>query len=464
MGLFYAVNIQEDTAAVLSVRKKRNTYEILENDLINTSELSTFLRKKRSLYVSIGKDDVLNEKISIPSAIKKDNVIQSMILRKFSDIIQNRKILLNYHILSENSSNDTTTYQVDGVYEDNYVETMNALGNLSEIKSATSSRFALFGLSEQCIKEESYLSVYTQGNRVDILAVHKGIPIFNRVGTLIADDLVNRQISMVDEISTTITYIQRQFYDIEFSTIALSGSISIDDTVAERLYTLTQTPVTVLYPNTFILGLPNEKAQHFIIALGSYFVPKSCQFLPLSLMGNHQYRFLQNILLVASIVMLLSISFLTYEKYERYNEALERYASIKDRLVHMVRKTDTYSQEYLQYSMRYLEIGEKYLRYHPSDLLLALKPLIMLQKPEHFNWEYYENEPKFGVTFTKPFESLDALYQFEKRFQKKFNKIKTIQPLTFLNQTDYVNMQFKGIVTIEKTKKALPRSTTRRRR
>ncbi|MCW8822288.1 MAG: hypothetical protein OQK45_08665, partial [Sulfurovum sp.] len=372
--------------------------------------------------------------------------------------------ILNYNILSEDSANNTTIYQVDGVYEDDYVNTLNPLEKLGDIKSTTSGRFALLGLSEQCIKDESYLTVYTQGNKVDILAVHKGIPIFNRVVTVVTNDLEDQQTSIVNEISTTITYINRLFHDIEFSTIALSGSIAMDEIVSERLYTLTQIPIAVLYPNTFMLGLPNEKAQDFILALGSYFVPKSCQFLPLTLVSVHQYRFLQNMLLVGSIVILLFISFLTYEKYESYNETLEQYESIKDRLIQMVRKTDTYAQDDLQYSLRYLEIGEKYFRYHPSDLLLALKPLIMLQKPEHFNWEYYENEPKFSVTFTKPFESLDALYQFEKRFQNQFNQIKTTQPLTFLNQTDYVKMQFKGIISMEKAQKALPIRTTRRRR
>ncbi len=464
MGLFYAVNIQNDTAAVLLVRKERSTYEILENKVLKPSEITHFSTKKRSIYASIDQDDVLNENINIPTAIKKDNVIQSMILRKFSNIIQNRKIILNYHILSENSANNTTMYQVDGVYEDDYVDTLHTLEKLGEIKSTTSGRFALLGLSEQCIKDESYLTVYTQSNKVEILAVHKGLPIFNRVVTIVTNSLENQQTSIVNEISTTITYVNRLFHDIEFSTIALSGSIAMDEIVSEHLYTLIQIPITVLYPNTFMLGLPNEKAQHFILALGSYFVPKSCQFLPLSLVGAHQYRFLQNMLLVASIIILLFISFLTYEKYESYNETLEQYESIKDRLIQMVRKTDTYAQEDLQYSLRYLQIGEKYFRYHPSDLLLALKPLIMLQKPEHFNWEYYENEPKFSVTFAKPFESLDALYQFEKRFQKQFNNIKTTQPLTFLNQTDYVNMQFKGIVSMEKTKEAMPVRTTRRRR
>ena len=280
------------------------------------------------------------------------------------------------------------------------------------------------------------------------------------------NDLEDRQVSMsiVNEINTTITYIQRQFYDIEFSTIALSGPIAMDYIVSENVYMLTQIPITVLYPNTFMLGLPKEKAQYFIIALGSCFVPKSCQFLPPSLVTKQQYYFLQNMQLVASVLIFLSVSFFTYDKYESYNESLDEYESIKDRLIQMVRKTDTYALDDLQYAVKYLEIGEKYLRYHPADLLLALKPLIVLQKPEQINWEYDENKPEFSVIFTKPFKSLDALYQFEKRFQEQFNEINTTEPLTFLNQTNYVNMQFKSIVTMEKTKKSPPRRTQRRRR
>ncbi len=463
MGLFNAVNIQNDTAAVLSIRKKRNTYEVLENQLLKPSELTDYLRKKRSFHVSIDQDDVLNEKITIPTAIKKDNVIKSMILHKFKDIIEGKKVLLNYHELSKNKNNDTTTYQVDGIYEDNYVKTLNTLGKWSEIKSATSSRFALFGLSNQCIKEESYLTVYTQDDKVNILVAHKGVPIFNRVGTLIADDEESRQIAMANEISSTITYINQQFKDIKFSTIALSGSAAMDELLPEHLYLLTQVPVTVLYPNTFMLGLSNEKAQHFILALGNYFVPKSCQFLPHSLINIRQYLFSQNMLLIASIIIFLPVFFFTYEKYESYNKALDQYEGSRDQLIQMVRNTDTYSQEELQKSFNYLQIAEKYLRYHPSDLFLALKPLVLLQKPEQWSWKYHEGQPELSISFAKPFESLDALHQFEKRFQKHFNEINSTLPLTFLDKTDYTKMHFRGIVSTVKTNKTQQRRIKRRR-
>lgn len=464
MGLFYAVNIQDDAAVALSINKKRNTYEVLENAHLDPSNLTNFLTKKRSLYVSIDQNDILNEQISIPTAIKKDNVIRSMILRQFSDIIQNKKIILNYHKLSENTNNDTTLYQVDGVYEDNYVQKLNNIGSFCEIKSISTSIFSLLGLSEQCIEEESYFLVYAQDKNIDILAVHKGVPVFSRVGTIVTDDLESRQMSIVNEITTTITYIKRQFQDIEFSTIVVSGSIAMDYIISENIYTLTQTPIAVLYPNTFIFGLPKEKAQHFIIALGSHFVPKNCQFFPLSIVTNQQYHFLQNMLLLASTLMFLYVSFITYDKYDSYNKSLEQYESIKDRLIETVRKTDTYTQDDLQYSLMYLKIGEKYLRHHPSDLLLALKPLVMMQKPEEINWEYHENKPELSVTFSKPFKSLDALYQFEKRFQEQFNKINTSKTLSLSNQTNYVKMYFNSIVSMEKTKKPLPIRRERRRR
>ena len=463
MGLFNAVNIQNDTVAVLSIRKKRNTYEVLENQLLDPSELTHYLADKSAFHVCIDQDDVLNEKITIPTAIKKDNVIKNMILRKFNDIIQGRKVLLNYHELSKNQNNDTTTYHVDGVYEDDYVQTLHTLGKWNEIKSATASRFALFGLSDQCIKEESYLSVHTQGSKVDILAVHKGIPIFNRVGIIMADDEEKRQIAIANEISSTITYINQQCNDIKFSTIALSGSVAMDDMVPEHLSILTQIPVTVLYPNTFMLGLSNEKAQHSILALGSYFVPKSCQFLPDSLINVRQYLLSQNMLLIASIIIFLPIFFFTYEKYESYNNALDQYASIKDQLIQTVRNTETYSQEELQKSWDYLQISQKHLRHHPSDLFLALKPLVMLQKPEEWSWKYHEDQPELSVSFAKPFKSLDALHQFEKRFQKQFNKINSKLSLTFLDKTDYAKMQFKATVSIVKAKETLQKRIKRRR-
>ena len=463
MGLSYAVNIQHDTATVLLIKKRKNNYIVLEHQLLKLSELTQYLKRKSTLYISINQDDMLNENITIPTAIKKDTIIKSMIRRNFSEVILNREVLLTYNKISENKNNNTTLYQVNGVYEDNYTQILHNLEIQNRIKSATAGRLALLGLSLQCINAESYFLIHTQGIRIDILAIHKGVSIFDRVGILMGDDTQSHQIDIINEVTNTITYVQQNMRDIPFSTIVLSGSITMDYTVPEHLYTVTKYAITTLYPNTFISGLPNEKAQDFILALGSYFVPKSYQLLPDSLLSKHQYMLMQNLLLAVSIMLFFSTSVFTNEQYKNYNDTLNQHEAIKNKFIHKIKYADTYSQDELQKSQEYLRLVQKYLQHHPSDLFITLKSLIMMQKPERWSWNYDEVQPKLITTFQKSFSSLNALHQFKKRFQKQFKKIHTSFALTLLDQTNYSKMQFNATISIRKTKK-IPLRHTRRRR
>jgi len=463
MRLSYAVNIQHETATVLLMKKRKNNYIVLEHQLLKLSELTQYLKKKSALYVSINQDDMLNESISIPTPIKKNTIIKSMIQRNFSEVILNRKILLTYNKISENKNDNTTSYQINGVYEENYTQILHNLEIQNRIKSATAGRLALLGLSLQCVNAESYFLIHTQGVRIDILAIHKGVSIFDRVGILMVNDTQSHQIDIINEITNTITYVQQNMRDIAFSTIVLSGSITMNHTVPEHLYTITKYAIATLYPNTFISGLPNEKAQDFILALGSYFVPKSYQFLPDSLLGKHQYMLTQNLLLTVSVMLFFSTSVFTYEQYTNYNDALKQHKAIKNKFIHKIKYADTYSQDELQKSQKYLSLVQKHLHHHPSDLFIALKSLIMLQKPEQWRWNHDEVQPKLITTFKKSFSSLDALHQFKKRFQKQFKKINTSFALTLLDQTNYSKMQFNVVISIQKAKTAPSRHTRRRR-
>ncbi|MEA3331166.1 MAG: hypothetical protein U9Q29_05665, partial [Campylobacterota bacterium] len=90
------------------------------------------------------------------------------ILKKFKDSISDEKDLFNYYEVEQNEHDSTTTYQVDGVESKKYIEKLLLTGNLNSIKSSTTAKFALFGLSEKCIKEESYLSIYTQAKKFGV--------------------------------------------------------------------------------------------------------------------------------------------------------------------------------------------------------------------------------------------------------------------------------------------------------
>ncbi len=464
MGQFCALNIQSDYATVLFVKKNRKLFTVIDQQTIDLSELSELLKNKKDYYISIEQDEVIDEKISLQSLIKNDSVIKNSILRKLNESLHSKQIIFNYLRLPNNKNDETTTYQIDGVYENEYLKSLRLINNWDMIKSSTTNKFSLFSISKQCMTEESYFSIHTYSDKITILAIHKDILIFSRLNTIIANNAETRQMNMVDEITQTIAYVQQQFRDIEFSLIALSGSIGIDDVIPEHIFMSSNLRITVLYPNTFVSGFTDEEPQHYIFALGSWFIPKKFQFLPNIIFARRQYNLFSKILLVASTIIVLSILSFTYEKFNSYSTLLENYETIKDKLVKIAHHTDTYSKEELKKSLKHIQMAEKYLQYHPSDMTYSLKALIELQKPETLHWRYLDDNLLFDATFKKSFNSLNSLYQFEKKFYKEFKNMDSNFTNKYSTQTDYTKMIFYTVVSIENNKEIQPEQTRRKRR
>lgn len=464
MSKLCAINIQNNHVVLLDVEKKGKNYSVVEYNAIDKSELSKYIKNKKNIFLSIEQDEVVDEKISIESVIKNDSVIRSIILRKLQESNLQEQILFNYHALPQNQNDEKTTYQIDGVYEEHYLNALKLIDDLSAIESATTNKFSLLGISNECIKEENYFSIHTQANKITTIAVHKNALIFSRVNTIVANDARMREINLVEEITQTIVYVQQNFRDIKFSVIALSGSLAIDDIIVEHIHMMSQLGTTVLYPNTFIKGFEGEEAHQYIFSLGSWYVPKKFQFLPTSILGLKQYALSLKTLLIASIALAFIGSYLAYDKFDSYFNTLQEYETIKNRLDTLARKTDTYSKENLDKSLRYIKMSEKYLEYHPLDIILSLKPLIEMEKPQELQWNYSENSLKLTATFKRPFNNLIELYEFEKLFFSKFEDMNITFTKKYSVNTDYKKMDFDTTITIENFQEVVTVVKERRRR
>ncbi len=450
MGQLYSLYVQDSSVSVLCIKKNRKLFNITSSHTFDIAQLKEFLKDKDNFYLGIEIDEVIDENVDIASDIKNDEIIKKSILQKVSKSISDNRIVSNYYKLFQNLQEKKTTYHIDGIIEKNYFNTLNIVDGLGKIKSSTLSKFSLLCLSKECINEESYFSILAQETKVTVLAIHKKALIFTRINGVSSDDLGIRKIDMAEEINQTIFYVQQQFRDIKFSTIALSGSLAIDEVIAENLYMVTELPVTILYPNTFLLGLKNEQPQEYIIPIGNLFVPRSMQFLPDSLLALRQFEIVKQLLLAASVIALFVTSYLAYDSFSIYYDSLKRHEIIKSNLASKMLGVNTYSQSELSTSLKNLDITEKYLQRHPADIIFALKPLIELQKPELFNWKNKENTQDLEVRFTKSFDSLDALYQFEKFFMNEFRNIDTVFGLTCTTHNDYTQMIFSAVIGSQK--------------
>jgi len=463
MNKFYAIDIQSSYAVVLDVEKKGKDYVITRHKSIEIDELSRYIKNKKNLFLNIKQDEAVDEEIAIESVIANESVIKSIILRKLRESDPKKEFIFNYHLLPKSQNSEKSLYRVDGVDAEKYLDALSIIENPIEIKSATIDKFSLLALSNECIKEESYFSIHTQANTLTIIAVHQSSLIYSRVTTLSASDVRMKETRLIEEVAQTIAYVEQNFRDITFSVVALSGSLALDDSIVEHINIISQPGVSVLYPNTFIKGLEAEEAHSFIFALGSLFVPKTLQFMPTSILGLKQYSIGSKIALALSVVLAaLGFNFV-YDRFILYSDLLQEHEILIKRLNYLSSRTNTYSIEKLDKSLKYIQMSETYLAHHPIDTLSSIKPLILLQKPQELEWSFVNDELKLSATFRRQFESLKALYEFEKLFFSRFEDIHTTFTKNYSVKTDYKKMNFDTTITIQKNK-AEPQKVEQRRR
>ena len=466
MKKFYSINIHDDFTNILKIESKKGLLHIVEDYSITLPETTELLKNKKNFYIVVNVEEAIDDIATVPSIIKKDDVLKSYLISKFKETLTTKHLLLNYRKISEDTKEEEVTYKVDAVSYKTYVEKLEVIDEWLEIKSATTNKFALFNLTKECFQnstDQGYISIHSYNSTLTVLAVDEDRNLlFERTSavSMNPEDLLNN--SVVDEVSQTIAYIKQQFRHIKFSTLLMSGSLSFDDILAEHLMLSLDMSIAVLYPNTFLKGLTNEEPQHYISAIGGYFVSKEEQFLPQKILSLRLYQKLLLSLALFSAIVVSVTSFNMLENYNKYNDALDNYDSIKAKLLRTVKNTDTYSLPELQKSWKHLQNAEKFLNFRPQDSLIHFKPLIDLVVPRDYSFKSMDSQSEeYSMTFIKKFQTLGELYNFEKIFVQNFNKINEEKKLIYSDKTNYSDMTFSVMISQHQQKKV---SKKRRRR
>ena len=463
MGLIQTVSVHATFATLLTLTTKRGRYILIEDKLVELDELSTHINPKATLYLSIEQDDEIDEKVFLSNLIKNPKVIRTTLAHKLSEKHTNSELLFNYHPIGINEHDETIEYQIDATVLHSYQKSLELVKHFSHIKRASTFKFSLLALCNATIDEKSYICVYTQANTIMLLAITDREILFSRTTTIVVENMEDRQRSMVDDINRTIAYVNQQYRDVRFSTIAVSGSLSLDDDTMMHLFMLSRIPICILYPNTLISGLQNEMSHHYILSIGALYIDKSHQYIPPFIKGERTYSFGVEIVFLLSSVIFFITTYFALEAYENFNATLDEYDSIKTRLVRTVKNTDTYSYSNLERSYNLLQIGQKHLKNDPRDILIALEPLINLQKPSAFSWETKEKAPNFTLKFSKSFSTLQELYQFEKEFLTLYSDANKSIPLSYQPRHNYKTLTFETTIASLVKKKTPPPRRRRRR-
>ncbi len=468
MKKIYAISIHKNFCSVLQIEKKRGLYKILEEEVLQTDELLGYLQDKKNYYIVIHQEELLDDIITVPSVIKNKNVLYSYVIKRFKDSLPTKNLLLNYYKISEDKEEKTVTYKIDAIDKKEYMQYLRLIPDWKSIKSATIDKFALLNLTRKCfepVKGFGSFSVYSYGNAITVLAIDdQGRLLFERTSNTIGGIEKSQFLNFTEEINQTVAYVQQQFRSNEFSTILISGSLSLDDEVAHHLQFSTGMGIGVLYPNTFLEGLQNEEPQQYVVTIGSLFVSKKDMFFPVEVLSTKQYAFALNLLLGLASLALITSSYAMYEGLQKYTTTLQRYDSIKERLLHLIKTTDTYPLEQLQQSYIHLQVAENFLRSHPLDVLIRFKPLLAMLPPKTYEYDDRNRgeDPIIELSFQKRFDTLEALYTFENSFRSLFKQLNKENRWILEVNSNYSKIDFKAKIMTPSKQTKQPRRRKRR--
>jgi len=452
MSKSYSISIINEYAYILFLSEKNDKLTVIETLEIELSELSAFVKNKKNLHISVENIFEFSQNIKVPATITNSKNIKNYILYKIKEINPDRDVLFNFKKLPKQNDEENIIYSVEAIDENSYIASLSFVTDFSKITSATTNKFALLSLSNRCIDEDNYICVHANATTVTVLAIEQKELIFSRATLIDSSDAQAIQINIAENITQTLSYISNQFRDIQFKTLALSGSIALDDVITQHILMLNNLNISILYPNSFVQNIDAEESQAHILSLGAYLVEKTNQFLPKKLLALRQFNFTSSIFLALSGALLFVMLYFVFDAYIKYTDLTTKNEVLKSRYLNLFSKTKMLPEKELKKYTNHISMVKKYLKNSPVDTALILKPLIELDKPTEFDYKDENGIVSFKLVFEKHFKELKNLYKFEKEFNSKFRNINTIIKIEKKTTIDYEKMIYKtNINTVDKS-------------
>jgi len=405
---------------------------------------------EKNLYVSVEQKFEFSENIQVPISIANSRNAKNYLFYKIKESNPNMDVLFNFKKLPKQNDEENIIYAVEALDEKTYLEALNFVDDFSKIKSATTSKFSLLSLANRCIDAQYYICVYTHATTVLVLAVGQKELIFSRVTTIESQSPETMQMDIAENITQTISYISNQFRDIKFQTLALSGSVALDDVIAQHIAMFNNINISILYPKTFIKNINAEESQEHILSLGGALVEKSNQFLPKLILGMQRFNIITSVCVVLSLIFLSFMIYFTFIGYEDYSDLIQQNKILKNRYLSTISHTKMLPKEELKKYGYNIYMTKTYLKDSPIDKIIELKPLISLLKPSKFEYKNEKGSVVLKISFEKKFSELMSLYRFEKEFDTRFNAIKKKLKITKSSTVDYKQLLYKAEISTVK--------------
>ncbi|MFZ2968494.1 MAG: hypothetical protein WA080_05495 [Sulfuricurvum sp.] len=447
MGALSLVRIHNDITTLLEITIRKGIYTVSRvKNFTTPHELSLYLASKTTVYLLFSTETILEEFITLPSVITNEATVQHAVLAKIYDNSKTaEKLILNKICTTVDSSLESATHRYEGVYESTLLSTIINIPKLEHLRRITLERYALFSIAEQALHGKNYLCAYTYEKRNLIIVVRSGVLLFSRMGEIQSSLPSEIILEQVNDIARTSAYAHQQYRDTKFECIAICGSVTDDEEVAQQLYTATRLNITTLAPTLMVKGLTAQEGQKHILEMGLLFLPPIMNFLPDRVKAAREFYLGNRIsILFALFFMLFGIS-QSLSAYRHYEATLDEYREVQSTLFQTLQTTHTFDAKQLKEVTAQLESSTP-LNHHIIDDLILFEPLLRLIKPQELT---FTQGGELILHFSHPFSTLRELYVFEQNFHHTTLTLKTTD-LNTTYQTDYNKLRFEAIVKIGK--------------
>jgi len=450
MAKFYSISVMNGYASILYLEKKNKSIIILDRQEIGLEDVATYIKNKKNFHISVEQKFELSKIIQVPIKIANSRHVKNYLFYKIKESNPDIDILFNFKKLPKQNDEKNIVYNIEVLDEKEYLDALSFVDNYFKIKSITTNKFSLLSLANRCIDAEYYMCVYTQGSTVLVLAVEQKELIFSRTTTIESQNPETMRMDIAESITQTISYISNQFRDMKFQTLALSGSVALDDVIPQHIAMLNNLNISILYPNTFVKNINAEESQEHILSLGSALVEKSNHFRPKLILGIRQFNLITTVGLVLSFTALLVMLYFTFNTHNNYSELVQKNKILKNHYLYTLSQTKMLSNKELQKYRYNIYMTKTYLKESPIDKIIELKPIISLVKPSQFEYRNEQGTFSLEVSFEKKFDKLIDLYNFKKKFENQFNLIKEKFKFTKETTVDYKKLLYSTKITTTK--------------
>ena len=463
----YAIRMDDSNIFVIQLSLKKGVYSVLDKKIFDDLDSAKkFLKKIKNLYLSFLATGMVDVFVSIPTDIKNPKVLKSIIVSKLKEEANiTKSVIFNYYPTSIDENTKTTSYHIEGIYQDEYDEYIKAISDLNNIRFVTLDRFSLTSISAYCIKDDDFISVYTEKDRTIVVAAKNGDIIFSRINSVNSQDKDGLDFALADDVIKTVLYIRQQFRDVDFKTLLISGSLVENDLILTHLQNQSGVFIAAMYPYSFIKNLPPIWFNEWIIPFGALFAKEQFNFMPVSIRSIRQYHFALNFLSLFAVVALGYFGSKVFYNFLDYKESMQQNLKLKRDFARELKRTQLLDENRLKESKNYLSIIDQNIKFSPFEDIYTFKPLLEMAKIDSLNWSQQQDDFAFAASFEKSFEKLKNLSQFKKLFDNKAQDIKNKLLFEVKITADYNNKKLKGTIKkISKQEKEKRPSSRRRRR